>query len=140
MSASQRRKGAHGERELVNLLRDRLGDLPGLCRNLEQSRSGGADILLPGYAIEVKRAERFLSAWIEQAEREAGDCLPVVAWRRNGKPWRCLLVLDVDQFAEAVRGRLPGTMQRRLNHGGYENEADAKHLSARAGQAPPHAV
>lgn len=98
-----RRKGATGERELIGLLRDRLADLPGLHRNLDQCRDGGCDIRLPGYAIEVKRAERFLSAWIEQAERQAGDDVPVVAWRRNGSRWRCLVVLDVDRFAEQIR-------------------------------------
>ena len=103
MSAMQRRKGAAGERELIGLLRDRLGDLPCLCRNLEQSRSGGADFHVAGHAVEVKRAERFRADWIEQADHQAGDDVPVVAWRRNGGRWRFLLVLDVDEFAQVVR-------------------------------------
>jgi len=109
MTAMSRRKGANGERELTTLLRERLGNLPGLCRNLDQVRDGGCDIRLPGYAIEVKRAERFLSAWIAQAEAQAGSDVPVVAWRRNGGRWRCLLVLDVDGFCEQVRERIAST-------------------------------
>jgi len=106
MSAMSRRKGATGERELIGLLRDWLGDLPGLCRNLDQVRDGGCDIRLPGYAVEVNRAERFLSRWLEQAETQSDGDVPVVAWRRNGGRWRCLVVLDVDGFAETVRERL----------------------------------
>lgn len=79
MSNSQRRKGAQGERELIGLLRDRLGDLPGLARNLDQARDGGADFTVAGHAVEVKRAEQFRAAWIEQAVRQAGDDVPVVA-------------------------------------------------------------
>lgn len=103
MTAMQRRKGADGERELIGLLRDRLGDLPALRRNLEQSRSGGANFNVAGHAVECKRAERFRADWIEQAERQAGEQVPVVAWRRNGGRWRFLLVLDVDEFAQVVR-------------------------------------
>lgn len=36
MSAMQRGKGAVGELDLICLLRVRIGDLPGLHRNLEQ--------------------------------------------------------------------------------------------------------
>lgn len=80
------------------------------CRSIDVrrwARDGGCDSRVGGYAVEVKRAERFLSAWIEQAERQTGDDVPVVAWRRNGGRWRCLVVLlDVDGFVDQVRERV----------------------------------
>lgn len=103
MGAASRRKGAAGERELIALLRERLGDLPELRRNLDQPRDGGADLRIAGHAIEVKRAEQFRSSWIDQADAQAGGDVPVVAWRRNGGRWRLLLVMDLDGFAAAVR-------------------------------------
>ena len=42
MGAMQRRKGATGERELIALLREHLGEE--LTRNLDQARDGGADL------------------------------------------------------------------------------------------------
>lgn len=110
MGARSRRKGAAGERELIGLLRDQLGDRPELRRNLDQCRDGGADCRVAGHAIEVKRAERFLSAWLDQAEAQAGDDIPVVAWRRNGGRWRFLVVQTVGQFAEQVREHLSSVL------------------------------
>lgn len=108
MAALSRRKGACGERELLTLLRDQLGDLPELRRNLEQARDGGADFRIAGHAVEVKRCERFSAAWIDQAERQAelhGD-VPVIAWRANGKPWRFLLIADMEDFTMRAREKL----------------------------------
>jgi Holliday junction resolvase len=99
-----RRKGANGERELIRLLRDELGDI--VSRNLSQTRDGGRDILgLPGYAVEVKRCERIeLTAWLRQAREQAAEGeVPVVAWRRNGHPWRIYLEMDLLGFCELVR-------------------------------------
>lgn len=101
---NSRAKGQRGERELCALLSDRLGI--DLARNLDQCRSGGADIELPGYAIEVKRGERFLSKWIDQAIAQAGaDRVPVLAWRSNRKPWRIMVLSDIETFADSITGR-----------------------------------
>jgi len=106
MGASQRRKGATGEREVVTLLRDRLGE--GFAsRRLEQWRSGGDDIqhdLEHRVSIEVKRGKRVqLRAAILQAEASAGDRLPVVAYREDGEKWRFLVVMDADGFCDFLR-------------------------------------
>ena len=59
-----RTKGASAERELIKLLEDHLGDIVhqqnlSLQRNLEQTRSGGHDVIgLDDIAIEVKRQEK----------------------------------------------------------------------------------
>lgn len=122
MGASERRKGGDGERELVRLLREHLGD--GVCRNLQQSAVGGHDLLGVGrFALEVKRCEKLsLNAWWEQAWRQAIDagCLPALAYRQSRQPWRFVVPLSIllgngyvgwptatvciDGFAMIVRG------------------------------------
>lgn len=85
---------------LANLLK-----YDSLQRNLAQTREGGADCIeVPGWAIEVKGCERFLSAWFDQAKRQAGaDRLPAVMWKQNRKPWRVFVELTPEQFADLVK-------------------------------------
>jgi len=90
MSASQRRKGQAGERELFRLLSDELGFV--VKRNVDQARNGGADCIeLPGFAVEVKRQERLcLPAWWRQATRQgvAMQAEPILWFRRSRESWR----------------------------------------------------
>jgi len=90
-------KGATAERELAGILTEwalSAGITIELFRNLEQTRSGGHDLVGTeqyGIAIEVKRVEATaLPAWWRQAARQAAavGCLPVLAWRQNRQPWR----------------------------------------------------
>ena len=115
MGAMQRRKGARGERELIALLREHLGEE--LTRNLDQVRDGGADltggVLLAGYAIECKRAAKpELKAWWEQAFSQAYDIAdgraPVLAYRidRAREKWR--FVLPVSEFVGGDWRSWPG--------------------------------
>ena len=109
MSASQRRKGAVGERQFLKALGDELGYV--LQRNLQQTREGGADCLcVKGWAIEVKRQESLSRpAWwrqaVEQAERAGAQ--PMLAYRRNREPWRVWIKPDEDitvaEAANAIR-------------------------------------
>lgn len=97
MSASQRRKGATAENELAGVIGELLGI--SLKRQLGQERDGGADIRLGRAHIQVKRCETLaLSAWWRQAVADAGDGLPVLAWRQSRKGWTfrvpLLAVLD----------------------------------------------
>ena len=86
MSASQRRKGATAENELANLLGEWLGIT--LKRQLGQERDGGSDIRLGRAHIQVKRCETLaIPAWWRQAVADAGDGLPVLAWRQSRRPW-----------------------------------------------------
>ena len=122
MGASQRNKGANGERELAKLLYDRLGIE--LKRNLEQSRNGGYDLVGLPFAIEVKRHEELrINEWWEQAVRQTEGLLkaPVLAWRQSRKPWtfraelrfitnefgpcRLTVDMDIDTFCYIVRER-----------------------------------
>ena len=107
MSKRSRDKGARGERELVNLLKDHLGE-SAACRNLSQTRDGGCDIggdIADNFAIEVKstHAPRF-GQWFEQARAQAAaHQIPVVAWKPTGRPWQFYVVLDEADFLEYVR-------------------------------------
>jgi Holliday junction resolvase len=89
-----RNKGSQGERELAALLSEHLGFV--VKRNLGQARDGADDLTVQQFRIEVKRRERLeVDKWSEQVEAcaQAGE-VPVVAYRRNGQPWRVCLRLD----------------------------------------------
>lgn len=100
MSATQRRKGARGEAEVVELARAH-----GFTAARTRSGSGQArgDIAgLPGVALEVKRAEReSVRAWFEQAAANCGLDLPVVAHRKSRGPW--LATLELDDFLALLK-------------------------------------
>ena len=102
MSASQRNKGAAGERELFALLTEQLGVT--VTRNLTQTRGGGADALdVPGWAIECKRCEAIsIASWWNQATRQADQTgrKPILFYRQSRKPWRA--VLDLHHIAPGV--------------------------------------
>lgn len=93
MGASERDKGARGEREVAAIFRahgfdcDRVPNSGGL--RLKGDLYGD----LPVH-VEVKRQERLqLWQWLGQARDEAGDGVPLVAFRRNGSEWYAALPL-----------------------------------------------
>jgi hypothetical protein len=104
---NSREKGAAAEREFARLIFDHLG--VELRRNLEQSRSGGHDLLpvgegpvslaLDAYAIEVKRYREITPAMLagfwRQADEQAAraDRFPALAYRADRQEWRVLLPL-----------------------------------------------
>lgn len=97
-----RTKGASGEREFCDYLHTTFALEEKPCRDLEQSRSGGADVICPPFAFEVKRRETLdLSGWwlqISQAVKNkncsAFGLVPVVAYRQNRKPWEFLIGME----------------------------------------------
>lgn len=96
MSGMQRRKGARGELEVVQMARA-AGFLDAARTSDGRSQIGRGDVAgVPGVHIEVRRREAWaLRAWLEQAEHEAHEHdLPVVAFRRNNGPWYAALPLD----------------------------------------------
>jgi Holliday junction resolvase len=104
VSKSQRDKGAAAEREVAAILSESMGVK--VTRKLGQARDGGDDIQVGRYRLEVKRREALsIDAWCEQVEAccEPQD-VPVVVYRRNGKPWR--VVLRLDDFIPLMRGEL----------------------------------
>lgn len=100
MGRKSQRKGATGERELSNILREYGYD----------TQRGGSltygeipDVVgLPHIHIECKRAERLdLLAAIRQAEADAArfnDGMPCVFWRKNRSPW--IVSMSLANFIE----------------------------------------
>ena len=96
MGSKSQRKGAAGERELAQILReygyscDRVGSL---------SFGEVADITgLPEIHIEVKRVEKLnVCETMEQSIRDSermDDGMPVLFHRRNRKPWLATMRLE----------------------------------------------
>ena len=100
----KRAKGAAGERELAALLSEHLGFV--VKRNLGQARDGADDITIQHFRLEIKRQERLqVDKWSEQVEScaQPGE-IPVLAYRRNGQPWRVCLRLE--DFIPMMRDQL----------------------------------
>lgn len=97
MGRMQRVKGAAGEREVLKILSEKFGVK--LERNLTQTRCGGADCVEMGrLRLEVKRQEKLaIAAWWAQAQEQAGENVPVLAYRQSHKPWT--FVLDSNDLA-----------------------------------------
>ena len=98
MSASERRKGGNGEREVVKLLHAHgWTDAKRTSDGRSQIERGDIGDGPPGVHFEVRRREA-LSIWgcLEQADSDASPGnVPVVAFRRNRSPWYAALPLDV---------------------------------------------
>jgi len=96
-----RAKGANGELEAAKWLHKWLNLSSVPARNLEQVRSGGHDLLVPPFVIEVKRCEALAkkSWWAQVIAATMPPLCPVVMFRQNRQPWRFLLpaaLLEVD--------------------------------------------
>ena len=96
MSGMQRRKGAVGEREIVQMLNSR-----GLMCHRTAQRMGkagdAADVVCDGVElhIEVKRTEKLKwKATIDQATRDARGKAWVILHRANGGQWMVIQTLD----------------------------------------------
>lgn len=103
MGRRSRDKGKAGERELARLLTAEGFE----ARRGAQHRGGddSPDVIcpsLPGLHWEVKRCQRLrLYDALDQARRDAGDHLPVVAHRANGRQW--LAILDLRDLLSVLR-------------------------------------
>ena len=94
---NSRRKGADGERELAQLLRNQ-GWLDARRGQQYSGLNGDADVVgVQGVHIECKRVEQISDEkWLKQAERDArkGE-IPVVIYRRNHEDWKLLIRQDI---------------------------------------------
>ncbi|MCW7556508.1 hypothetical protein NX722_28500 [Endozoicomonas gorgoniicola] len=108
MSINSRNKGAAGEREFCRELEVLTGIR--LIRNLEQSRSGGYDLIPEDkavqdswpWALEIKRyasvSDAKVQGWLNQAveQAESAGKQPVLAYRADRQDWN--IVLPVGQW------------------------------------------
>lgn len=104
MPINSRQKGAVGEREWAAFLSDK-----GYPARRGQQFSGGTDSpdvvceTLGEIHWEVKRVQNLqVHKAIQQAIRDAGSKIPVLAHRRNGEPW--LVTIPAEAFFEHFIG------------------------------------
>lgn len=96
---NSRAKGARGERELANVLKEYGYE----CRRGQQfcGANGDADVVgLPNIHIECKRVERLnIDNAMKQSSRDARDGeVPVVMHRKDRHPW--LVTMAMGDFME----------------------------------------
>jgi len=111
MAINSRQKGAAGEREIANILKDYGYE----TRRGQQfsGQNGDADVVgLPDIHLEIKRVEKLnIENAMDQSRRDAraGE-LPVVMHRKNRHPW--LVTMDLEAWMamyEAWQWRLNET-------------------------------
>jgi len=87
-------KGKVGEREFANLLK--ANGFKNARRGQQFNGLEGDDVVgVPNVHIEVKRVEKLnLEVAMEQSIRDADGKIPIVAHRRNGKPWKITMLFD----------------------------------------------
>lgn len=96
--ANSRSKGADFERKICSMIKDALGY--DAKRNLDQYQVGGADIEIPGWSIECKaylKGTTYRKDWWEQCVSNCGDKEPVLIYKFNNHPIKCVLRLNVLQ-------------------------------------------
>lgn len=101
---NSRAKGARGERQLRDELRE-----AGFCKAIRgQQFSGGSDSPdvrcpeLPSIHFEAKRVEAGNPyVWMDQAERDAGDKMPVVWHKRNHR--QSLIIMRAADFYTLIK-------------------------------------
>ncbi|AEG02710.1 putative PDDEXK endonuclease [Methylomonas methanica] len=111
MAINSRAKGAGAEREFAGLVQDWCGVR--LIRNLEQTRSGGHDLIVHPdesgavadafrlLAIECKRYQTATDAqiqkWWAQAVTQADQAglMPVLGYRANRSAWRVVVPISL---------------------------------------------
>ena len=94
MAVNSRAKGARGEREIANILKEYGYE----ARRGQQysGANGDADVVgLPGIHIEVKRVEALnIDKAMDQANRDAKDYeIPVVIHRKDRMNWKVTMYL-----------------------------------------------
>jgi nickel-dependent lactate racemase len=109
MGKSQRTKGAGYEREIVRDLHEVLGVAS--KRNLEQTRSGGGDIILDNFVIECKRrAGIAVYEWMRQCEASCNETQkPIVVCRADGE--KSLAIMRWSDFMTLLGNELPESKQ-----------------------------
>lgn len=140
---NSRAKGARGEREFARLLQDH-----GLMARRGQQFRGGPDSpdviceSWPWSHWEVKwRQQHNFWDWMTQAAEEmAPGRVPLVAAKKNGKPW--LVAMRAEDFIEMAKayaemretGRVPGVPNVQVQeHTEDEGAGDHGHTEERGG-------
>jgi Holliday junction resolvase len=110
MGKSQREKGKVGERDLCHTLNEVGLPGPEFRRGRQYAGHPDAPDIVGGPANlhwECKRCERVqIKQWMAKAVEDAGDKLPVVAFRWNGGEWlACVRLADLKELAASIAGK-----------------------------------
>lgn len=94
-------KGKRGEREFAKWLRENLGVQARRGRQFSGSPESPDVVGLDGVHFEVKRTE-CLNLWnaMEQAKRDCGANIPVVACKRNRSKW--MLTIEAEKLMALI--------------------------------------
>ena len=108
---NSRNKGRAGEQECWRILRDEL-PMFDVNRNwMAQSAEGGADVVIPGWAIEIKRHKTAadITHWWQQAAMQAItiEHKPVLLYRVDRGRWMAMMSLhdlrpDLHNFSQVT--------------------------------------
>lgn len=103
MGKMSKEKGKRGEREFCSLLRSAGFGSARRGRQFKGTPDSPDVVGLEGWHVEVKRTEALsVYAAYDQAYADAGDCdIPVVAHRRNDKPW--LVILRAEDLLSLIK-------------------------------------
>lgn len=108
---ASRDKGKRGEREFAAVCKEHGYETHRTAQHMGKD-GGEPDVVgLPGIHIEVKRCEALsLYKAREQAHRDAKEGLiPIVAHRRNGKPW--VVIMDATDFFKVSEAYLKSLVE-----------------------------
>jgi len=121
---NSREKGKRGERQWRDELR-----AEGYAARRGQQFSGSADSPdvisedLPWVHFEVKAVERLnIEDAMDQARRDCGGRVPVVAHRRSFRPW--LVTMPAEVFFKFLRGVLPPESDNKTNNQREQSESN----------------
>jgi hypothetical protein len=115
MAINSRRKGAAGERELANYLREQGWQKARRTQQYAGNPEGGSgDVVCENFPfhIEGKRCQQIKpEEWMRQAIKDCPDSkIPSVFFRRNGeKKW--LVILQADDVCEIARHIAPPNLK-----------------------------
>jgi hypothetical protein len=106
MPIHSRNKGAAGERELANTLKELFG---WRARRTAQfsGNAGDSDVVieeLPELFVEVKRVQSLsIHPVMQKAKEQCKEKLPIICHRRNQSEWLCTVrLIDLAQVASMI--------------------------------------
>lgn len=101
---NSREKGKRGEREFAAFLRSIGFDARRTQQFSGDAGTADVDSSIEGVHWEVKRRSGIASLrFMEQAERDSIDSVPVVAMREDRGPWNLLIrAKDLERFARTI--------------------------------------
>lgn len=88
-------KGSMGERQWANYCKDQGYNVRRTQQYCGATEESADCVGLPGIHQEVKRVQALnIDIALEQAKKDAGENMPIVAHRKNSKPWKVTMYAE----------------------------------------------